>query len=311
MKAGVYITVVSLALVLGLTACAGATGTFFLGALGLGEPRILVASQNTGSYTVSSYDLNGQLMSVLWDSTWENDIPKGIALFDALSFAILLDGNDRIVRRSLIDNSTTSLVNNANLTGTLYQLAFDEILGRFYAIEGNFIEAFSRDGTRVGNPYIATTVGGCTLSTSRSLVATSDQRLLVTGTGNDRVLIYDVSGATPTCLTSNTALNGLNPIGMILHSDGRIYVATQQDDRVYSLAGDGSGGSTVVWATNLGVINNPTELLELPDGTILVASDGTNSIERIDTSGNQVGSTSFIRNGFTGLVTQMLLIGAP
>lgn len=311
MKAGTSAIAIGLALSLGLSACAGAKGTFFLGALGLGEPRILVASQNTGSYTVSSYDLDGNLMAVLWDSTWENDIPKGIALLDALNFAILLDGNDRIVRRSLIDNTTSSLVNNANLTGTLYQLAYDQAVGRIYAIEGNFIEAFSANGTRVGNPYIATTVGGCTLSTSRSLVATSDQRLIVTGTGNDLVLIYDVSGATPTCLTSNTSLNGLNPIGMILHSDGNIYVSTQQDDRVYSLAGDGSGGATIVWATNLGVISNPTELLELPDGSLLVASDGTNSIERIDTSGNQVGSTSFIRNGFTGLVTQMLLIGAP
>ncbi|NJL24552.1 MAG: hypothetical protein HC902_04875 [Calothrix sp. SM1_5_4] len=217
---------------------------------------------------------------------------------------------DRLARVSLIDHSATDLAVNAGLTGTLYQMAYDPLTQVYMAVEGNTIEGFNRAGTRLGNPFINTTVGACVLATTRGVAVTNDSRLLAVGTGNDRLLVYDVSNPnSPTCVSSSTALNAFDPIAVLPHSNGLIYVATQANDRIYSFPSDASGAGTVVWDTNLTYVNNPTALLEMPDGTILVASDGTNSIERITTDGTLVGSGSFIKDGFTGLVHQMLLVG--
>ena len=118
-----------------------------------------------------------------------------------------------------------------------------------------------------------------------------------------------MSGSTPICLQSNSSLAGMTPVCVLQHSNQSIYVGTQGNDRIYRFASDGSGSGTVIWDTNLSVISNPTALVEDVDGAILVASDGTNSIEKIDMNGSQIGTSSFIRDGFTGLVTQMLWVG--
>lgn len=310
----VGIIAVSYATLVAILACSNPSGEFFYGALGLGDQKILVATQNTGSYQVAMYDLNGRLIDVIADYTLANDIPKGIAPFDAFSVAVLLDGVDRISRLSLTGQQVPEIANNSNLTGTLFHLAYDRVLERYYAVEGNTIEAFTKAGARlagpgVGTPYINTPLGSCAIATARGVAATDDGRLFMVASGNNDLNVYNVSGATATCTTANTTMGATTPVAVIVHSNGLVYVATQGDDRVYSFPNSGAGSGTVVWATNLTYINNPTALLEMPDGTILVASDGTNSIERIDTEGNIVGSTSFIRDGFTGIVTQMMLIG--
>lgn len=53
----------------------------------------------------------------------------------------------------------------------------------------------------------------------------------------------------------------------MVHSNGLIYVASQGDDRIYRTRTTGVARVTVVWATNLTAINNPTALLEMPDGS--------------------------------------------
>lgn len=297
-----------------LAACAQRTGDFFYGALGLGSPKIVVASQNTGTgvaMNVVLYDLNGRLISVLADYTGANDIPKGIAPYDAFSFAVLLDGVDRIARSAIDGTSRSDLTTNSNLTGTLYNLTYDSFSQRYYASEGNTSEAFDRAGNRLGNPYLGTTISSCVQATTRGLFATDDGRLFAVGDGNDDLLVYDVTSASSaTCIRANTAFAGtVNPWAVMVHSNGSVYVAAQGDDRIYTFDNDGTGSGTVLWATNTAVINNPTALLELPDGSILVASDGTNSIERIGADGTLIGSASFIRDGFTDQVNQMMLIG--
>ncbi|MGE3758952.1 MAG: hypothetical protein AB7H97_14420 [Pseudobdellovibrionaceae bacterium] len=299
----VYMSIVA------IIACSNPSGQFYYGALGLGSQKLVVAVQNTLAYEILIYSIEGTLEDVIADFTNAGDVPKGIAPYDAFSFAVLLDGVDRIARVSLTGSSVPDITTNANLTGTLYQMAFDPTTSYYFAIEGNFIEAFTSSGARIGNPYITTTIGSCVLNTPRGLAMTSDGKLLVTNTGNDRLNVYNVSSAVPTCVSANTSLGANDPLPVIQHSNGLIYYGSQVDDRINSLPSNGTGAPTTVWATNLTVINNPTELLEMPDGTILVASDGTNSIERITTAGVQVGSTSFIRDSFTGFVTQMMLIG--
>jgi hypothetical protein len=289
-------------------ACSNPKGEFFYGTLGLGDKKILISTSNAGALTVVMYDLDGHFVDVVADFTYTNDTPKGIAPFDAFNFMVLLDGADRLQKVSLKGEAEQDYT-DPGLTGTLFQMAYDGVSERYFAIEGNFIESFSKSGLRAGNPLITTTTGACVLSTSRGLFATEDGRLLAVGTGNDRLSIYDVSRTTPTCISTNTGLGAIDPVGVMQHSNGSIYIADQVNDRISTLPSDGTGSLTTVWDTNLTVISNPTALLELPDGTILVASDLTNSIERITADGTRVGATPFIKDAFTGAVTQMMLIG--
>lgn len=291
-----------------LIACGNPSGQFFYGSLGLGDKKILVATANTGSPTIVIYDLEGHFVDVVADFSYAGDIPKGIAPYDSLSFMVLLDGVDRLSKISLTGEPTKDY-SDPGLNGTLYQMTYGASNGRYYGIEGNTIEAFSYSGLRVGNPYLGTTINSCVLNVPRGIHATADNRLLVVGTGNDTLNIYNVAGSTPTCVSVNSTIGANDPFAVIQHSDGRILIATQIDDRVYWLPSTGTGTAKVLWATDTNVINNPTALLEMPDGSILVASDLTNSIERISSSGTRIGTTSFIKDAFTGNVTQMMLIG--
>lgn len=291
-----------------LIACNNPQGEFFYGTLGLGDKKILVATANPGAFTIVMYDLEGQLVDVVADYTFTGDIPRGIAPFDTFNFMVLLDGVDRLQKVSLKGLAPQDYA-DPGLTGVLVQMSYDSVGERYFGIEANTIEGFSKAGLRAGNPIINTTVGACVLSTPKGTFVTDDRRLLVVGSGNSRLNIYNVQTTTPTCISTNTSLGANQPWAVLQHSNGLIYYATQTDDRVSSLPAAGTGSPTVVWATDLTTISNPTALLELPDGTMLVASDLTNSIERITTAGVRVGSTPFIRDAFTGLVSQMMLIG--
>ena len=289
-------------------ACSRPSGQFFYGALGLGEGRIVVATQNTGARTIVTYDMNGKLGDIIADYTAANEIPKGIAPFDAFSIAVLVDGVDRLARASLIGASEVGIATDAALTGNLWHLAWDELGGRYFALEGNNIEAFTREGQRLGNPFIPNNLAPCTINVARDLAVTAEGILYVVGTGNDDLLAYDTTTTPVTCLTANTTMGNIDPVAVIKHSNGQVYVATQGDDRIYAFPADASSAGTAVWNTNIGLISNPTALLELPDGSILVASDGTNSIVRISPTGELVDSGIFIRDAFTGAVTQMLYL---
>jgi hypothetical protein len=186
-------------------------------------------------------------------------------------------------------------------------MAFDPDRSRFYAIETNTIEAFdSPSGDRVGNPFISASTGSCVLSTPKGVAYGTGGRLFVVGTGNDDLDVYDVSGMTPSCVTANTSFGNLDPVAVLLHSDGKLYVATQGDDRIYSFNGDGTGAPVQFWTTNLALVSNPTALLEMPDGSLLVASDLTNSIVRVATDGSYSGT--FIKDAFSGAVSQMVYL---
>lgn len=87
-------------------------------------------------------------------------------------------------------------------------MAWDPYSERYYAIEGNTIESFTKSGLRVGAPYISASLGSCALNIPRGIAATGDGRLVVAGTGNDDINVYNVTGTVSTCVTANTTLAG-------------------------------------------------------------------------------------------------------
>ncbi len=79
-------------LMLVATACAKKQGTFFVAALGLNQDRIIISSQTATVLTVTSYDLDGNLLATLADSYAATNGPRGLALFDAFNFLVSLEG---------------------------------------------------------------------------------------------------------------------------------------------------------------------------------------------------------------------------
>lgn len=289
-----------------LLSCSKDSGAFYMGSLDIQNPKIIITSQVAGGQAVVMYDINGNFMRVLHDYNAEGNSPRGIVPLSPVDFLISVEGKDFIARYSLI-TGMSSYIENANLVGNIFSAAKHDDHG-LYVIETNVIEAFDlASGQRIGNPRIPATVGACTLSTPRGMTFNQDGLLIVTNTGNDDINVYDVSDPTEvTCVRANTTLGNVDPIAVVAHSDGFLYVAAT-DDNIYRFNGDGSGVGTSVFF-DLTRINNPTAIAEMPDGTLLVASDATNSIVNIRTDGTVVTLTTFIQDSFTNLVGDIKIL---
>ena len=300
-----------------LTACNAPKGTLFYGSLGRGEHVVLVASGVAGApMTVTAYGINGTFIEVLIDSTYDALVPRGLAKYDAFRFVVAFDGGSDLLGLASTTGGYSQFVTNSNLTGNIFQLAYHESSQNYFVVETNTIEAFSISSSRVGNPAINTTVGSCVLNTPRGLfVDQTNNRMVATNTGGtDPVLVYDLATpASPTCVRSVTTLGAQDPVPVIIHSASNLmFVGTQGNDRISSLAADGTGTATVVY-NDTTVVNNPTAMVELPDGSVLVASDGTDQIDRFTVNAStgvftRVGTTPFIKDGFTLSVNEMLVL---
>lgn len=235
----------------------------------------------------------------------ETATPRGITPFTSTSVLMSLDTTDSIYQVDLQGNKTI-FHGSAQFSGGIYGIVHASS-GRTYAVESNVIEVFDINGVRLGSSRINTTTGGCTLSAPRgATINNSGQLVVVNQGGGDRVLTYDISTPTATCVSS-VAL-GNNPYSVIQHSDGFLYITTQGDDRVYRTDPDGSN-PTVIWSTDTSLINNPTGLVELENGDLLIASSATDTVERITTSGERVGTVPFIRDAYSLNIGDITIMG--
>ena len=284
------------------------SGGFFAGSLGLGDGRLIVvtndATANSQNQSVNVYSLAGQFLYRLFDYGSVGDAPKGITALSPFSFLVVLDGTDRVEWLDIYGNRRNFAL-NAQLAGTLYQSVRDSA-GNLYVIEGNAIEKFDAAGNRStgssANAFIVTTIGACTLATPRSLRFNANGQLVVVNS-TGVVLIYDVA-TTPNCVNSVALAN--TPVTFISHSNGNLYIGRQTSDAIVQT--NAVAASAVDITTDTTIIDNPSAMVEMPDGTILVASDGLNSIERITISGARVGNSSFILDSNTTSVSEMIIV---
>jgi hypothetical protein len=304
---------------LALAACGGTqTGALYYGSLGLGETRIIVANADATApvqYTISMYDANGGLLKVLTDYTDTADQPKGLTLWGSFGFLVPIDGTDRIDLVDIYGNRGTWST-NAQFTGTIFQSVKD-LASNVYVVEGNTIERFLPSGERAeqssATPYINTTLNTCVLNVPRSMTITPNGYLAVTNTGNDRVNIYNVASTPATCVSFNSAsYTTADPVPMMTHSNGSMYVGSQTNDLIHQVNAAGTTVTTA-WTANTAVMGDPTALAEMPDGSILVASDLTDSVERMSVSASgaaltRQGNGPFIKNAFTTAISAILVI---
>jgi hypothetical protein len=290
-----------------------AAESIFYGSLGL-QQKLIVASSTSISgspYIISQYALDGTFEKILYDATGDNKILRSMAPLDALNFFIATDTNDGILKYNMLSGAS-QFVSNGNLSGNIYNIRRKKSTGEIFVVESTGIESFDEHGNRLGNPRIGSTaIGSCQLNgTVRGMDFDSAGHLIVASQGNDDILFYDVSNPNDTlCLAANQTPGNVDPIAVVAHTDGSVYVANMSGtDSVVRINGDGSGSATDIWTGT--TTSNPTAMIEMPDGSLLVALDGTNRIIRIDTSGN-VLNDPFIQDGFTSYVQDMMITEAP
>jgi hypothetical protein len=302
-----FLVLFATALVLG--SCASENSEFYYANLGVGAPKIIVASNTAAGFALAMYDIDGNLVRELADYNPSNIAPRGLVALNQFEFLVAYDGTniDGVNRFSILDGDRP-FVQDTNLAGNIFQLRRHEDHGTF-VIETNNIESFDDQGERINAPRIATTIGSCVLATPRGMTFNAAGNLVVVGTGNDDILVYDVTDpANTACVRANGTFAGtVDPVAVLAHSDGFLYVATQGDDRIYRFSGDGSGLPTVVF-NNISFVNNPTALVEMPDGSLLIASDGTNTLVNISTSGFLVGSNYLVNDMYTDSISDIIIL---
>lgn len=302
----IAIFVVSYALFAG---CSSKQEAFFAAALGLGEPMIIVsgggiaASTNT---TVTAYDSNGNFLRMLANYGATSENPRGLAMFDPFNLLVAIEGTDRIEKISLF-GPTTPFAVNPNFTGNIFGMTKDSS-GNYYVAESNTIERFDSTGSKFptgATPYIGTTIGGCTLNTPHGLTINSSGRLVAVNSGNSTITIYNISGATATCVSSTTVA-GSGLWDVIQHPNGYLYMVSQTTDAIYRANPDGSG-STLLYQYTPNTVN-PGAIAVLPNGNLIVATHGTNQVDLFSESGTLLRS-AFIRNSATVQVNSLLVVG--
>jgi hypothetical protein len=251
-------------------------------------------------YAIGIYDTDGNFLHQIsrYRQPSTAAIPRGLVQLDNNTMVFALDTLDRLEIFDFRDFSFNSFFSGGTLTGNVYGMSND-LNNNPLVLESNNIERFDSAGEQTVPVYINTTVGGCTINGARLMVRHENQ-LYVTSYANNRILIYDLNPTVPTCVAS--IATAVNPHGILIHSNGSLYFNTAGDDRIYRANLDGSG-ITAIFNTNLGILNNPATMLELPDGSIIVSSTGTNSIERFDENGTYLGV--FIRDVLSLSVTDM------
>lgn len=287
-----------------ISACSEKNGAFLLSpGVFRSEPYIVIASGDTNHAAVTVYTTSGQYVSRLMDFLDIGGLPRGLAILDPYNLIVSSEYVDTLYNVSIEGVRTPFFVGTA-FAGNIYDIAKDS-RDNFYAVESNAIEKFDKTGNRLGNPFQNGNLGLCLISAPRNIFVTPDDQLIIANSGGtDNVTILDVSGDTPSCIAS-VAL-GNNPYGVLKHSNGFIYVSTQGNDQIYRLNADLTN-PTVIWTTNTTLLNDPSAMVEMPDGNIAVAGATNDTIELIDPDGNRVGTAPFIKTPDTLNITDMVI----
>jgi hypothetical protein len=256
---------------------------------------IIVA--NVGNDTILQLDSDGSYKGILYDSPTDATLIFNGLTFDDVNEQILFTYDsttaalDSVRSISLLDGSSSVVITNSNLNGTLQGLA-RLTTGELLVLEATTAaEKFLANGTRSGAPFtntlIATTVDINKLSTG-GFVACS------TATANT-VRTYSAAAAVVATATSATPVNAANVTLGAVASSSCIEDSTGQIIVAYSGATDAirvynSALSAPVWTfIDTNVLTSPGRLALRSNGNILITDTGFNHIVELTSDGALVG----------------------
>lgn len=297
---------ITLTTLIAIIACEKKAAEFYVASLGLDQDRVIVASQIATVLTVSAYDLAGNLLGVLADYQAEVNGPRGLALYDALHVVLSLEGADRLDLVSLSGGRAT-YIQNSFLTGTIGKVIANPTRTNYFVIEaGTALERFEFNGDRIpvtGNAFVQGAIAPCAAPASlRAIAFNNSGDLIAVQSGATAAFRYTVGPTTASACATIAALpSAANDL--INHSDGNMYFAGT-NSQIYR-ASQTLTGSTSIF-NNAATIALPTAMAELPSGDLIIASDTTDSIEVISTSGVYRGT--FAKNVNTQQIHSLIVV---
>lgn len=272
------------------------------------ENIIVISSSSTTHRGITAYDLDGNLIKVITDFRADGGTPRSTVHLGDGNFLTVQDNPDKATKYDFKTATKSNFIGTNFFSGTIMDSVVDS-RGNIYVAETHAIEKFNSSGNReplqTGNAFIQGTIGVCALNNARGLFMTEDDILIVASFTSGDIVIYDVSTETPQCLSSVSV--GAEVNGVMLHSNGSLYFTRFNTDEIYRAAPDGSG-AILIWPGDITKINNPADLVELPDGTILVAGLSNHQIWRIDEDGAEVGTNPFIVDAQTSTIRDIEII---
>lgn len=244
---------------------------------------------NAGNDTIVLLDDNGNYKNSIVDSQSDSQLIFNGLAWDSTNKKVLFNYDhltavyDAVKSIDLYDGSVSTLITNNQLQGVLPGLA-RLTGGELLILEGtNTAEKFLANGTRSGNPFLATlttNVADINPLASGGFVTCSS------GTANT-VRTYNAAGvvqATATSAAPAPSLGALAATGCLQDSLGQIIVAysgATDAVRVYNTA-----MSSIVWTfTDTNVLQTPGKLAIAKNGNILVTDTGFNHIVEISPAG--------------------------
>ena len=275
----------------------------------LGEGLIVLSGggvNNSLNTAISVYDLMGRFKSVLFDYAKLGAWPRGLGLFDPQTLIVSVHGTPRLDLVGF-DGSVRTFATHASFTGNIFHLTRDAE-GNTYVVKANTVEKFDPNGNRIPvigvAPFINTTLGLCVLGTPHGLTINENGHLVVVNSGNHRINIYDISGAEPTCVSFET-YNNTGVWDVVQHPNGRLYIVGQTISALYSANPDGTNFNLLYQYPAANV--NPGAIAVLPDGNLIVATHGTNSVDLFDPEGALL-EQGFIKTTQTIQVNSILVV---
>jgi hypothetical protein len=233
--------------------------------------------------------MDGNLVAILADYYGENNGPRGLALFDSMNLLLSLEGNDRI-DVVYLGGGTGPYIASSFLTGTIGKLVRHPTSENIFVVENtNSIERFELGGQRIpqtGNAFVSGAIAPCAAPASlRAMLVNTNGELLAVQSGATGAFRYTIGPTVASACATATASSNVNDI--ISHSNGNLYYVGT-NSQVYR-ASQTLTGSTSIF-NSVATIGTPTALAELPNGDLIIASDATDSLEVISTSGVYRGS---------------------
>ncbi len=300
-----------------------ASGTAFAG---------LNVTMSTPTNVITKYNSDGTFNKIVRDYSLDpNDSPVALADYNS-TYLLALVQNTASRRIELIakDGSSysTFLTNSTAFVNTLRAITATPDGGWLVsrsntpasapvlpATGANAIEKFNSSKTRVTistNPYITTPGGTCATSTTMSprIVIGPSNHIVVLHTAaspNNLITLINSAGysSAADCIASRAGPTANHlPTAALYHSGGKLFVAfgnnTGPVHEIYNYAITASsipaGTSSY---SNTAVLQGISQMREMPDTTVLVASSAStfNTIERFSVSGGtltRIGTSAFI-----------------
>lgn len=293
------------------------TGTYLYIASGTTYAGNAVA-MGTPSNTIARYYADGTFDRLVIDyATSPGDTPVSMISYSATHLLVLVE-NASGRRIDIVakdgSGSSTFLTNSTAMNAVVRNLVGTSD-GGFLVSKSSAIEKFSSAKARVtmgANPYVSAPAAPCATTATlipRMVVGPSDNIFYVhaAASPNNRIGIISSTGyaAAGNCLASTAGPSATHlPSAMLYHSSGKLFVGFGNNVGPihqiyeYTVTATSIGGATQVF-NNTSVLQGPSAMTEMPDGSVLIANAATafGNIERYTYDGStltRVGNTPYI-----------------